>query len=78
MQRVFVESTMLGSAGHDAQSTVLELQFRNGAVYQYFLVPPRIYRDLLQADSKGGYFNQNIRGKYSYQRVQDATSANCS
>jgi hypothetical protein len=61
MQRVLVESTTLGSAGHDTQAAVLELQFRNGAVYQYFLVPRRIYRDLLWARSKGGYFNQNIR-----------------
>lgn len=75
MQCVFVESTTLGSASHDAQATVLELQFRNGAVYQYFGVPPRIYSDLLRADSKGGYFNRNIRGKYPYQRIQNASSA---
>ena len=74
MQRAFVESTTLQSAGHDAQSAVLELQFRNGAVYQYFLVPPRVYRDLLGARSKGSYFNQNIRGRYPYQRVQDTSA----
>jgi hypothetical protein len=55
--------------------TVLELQFRNGAVYQYFGVPRRIYYDLLRADSKGGYFNQKIRGKYPHQRIQNASSA---
>jgi KTSC domain len=33
MQRAFVESTTLRSAGHDAQTAVLELQFQNGAVY---------------------------------------------
>ena len=74
MQRVLVDSTTLGSAGHDAPSAVLELQFRNGAVYQYFLVPPRVYRDLLEARSKGVYFNQNIRGRYPYQPVQDTPS----
>ena len=74
MQRAFVESTTLRSAGHDAQSAVLELQFRNGAVYRYLLVPQRVYRDLLGARSKGGYFNQNIRGRYPYQRVQCASS----
>jgi hypothetical protein len=75
MQRVFVESTTLGSAGHDAQSAVLELQFRNGAVYQYFLVPSRVYQALLGPRSKGGYFNQNVRGKYPYLRIQDPTPA---
>lgn len=74
MQRAFVESTTLRSAGHDAQSAVLELQFRNGAVYRYWLVPQSVYRNLLGAGSKGAYFNQNIRGRYPYQRVQDASS----
>ena len=75
MQRVFVESTTLGSAGHDAQSAVLEVQFRSGAVYQYLFVPPSVYRGLLSARSKGSYFNQSIRGKYQFQRIQDPTSA---
>ena len=51
MQRVLVGSSTLASAGHDAQLAVLELQFRNGAIYQYFLVPPSVYRDLLGAHS---------------------------
>ncbi len=72
MQRVLVESTTLASAGHDARAAVLELQFRNGAVYQYFHVPRRVYRDLLSAPSKGGYFNHNIRGRYPYRLIQDA------
>ena len=74
MQHVLVESSTLASAGHDAQSAVLELQFRNGAVYRYLLVPQRVFQDLLGACSKGGYFNQNIRGRYPYQRVQGASS----
>ena len=75
MQRVLVESTTLASAGHDAKAAVLELQFRSGAVYQDLHVPRRIYRDLLCAQSKGGYFNQNIRGKYPYKLIQDAACA---
>ena len=74
MQRVLVESTTLRSAGHDARSAVLELQFLSGAVYQYFLVPPSVYRDLLGAPSKGGYFNQSIRGKYLYHRIPDPSA----
>ena len=71
MQRTLVESSTLRSAGHDDQSAVLELQFRNGAIYQYWLVPRSVYLNLLGAASKGGYFNQNIRGRYPYQRVQE-------
>jgi hypothetical protein len=75
MQHVIVESTTLASAGHDARAAVLELQFRNGSVYQYFHVPTRIYWDLLAAPSKGRYFNQNIRGRYPYRMMQHATCA---
>ena len=74
MQRTPVESTTLRSAGHDAQAAVLELQFRNGAVYQYLLVPQSVYQDLLGAPSKGGYFSQKIRGRYQYQRIQDPST----
>jgi hypothetical protein len=76
MQRVLVHSTTLASAGHDARAAVLELQFRNGALYQYFHVPQSVYSNLLGAPSKGGYSNQSIRGRYPYQRIQNATSAN--
>ena len=72
MLHMLVESTTLASAGHDVRSAILELRFRNGAVYQYFSVPQRIFRDLLWASSKGGYFNQNIRGRYPYKRIQVA------
>lgn len=68
MQRVLVDSTTLASAGHDARSAILELRFRSGAVYQYFDVPDWVYWSLLGAPSKGVYFNQNIRGRYRYQR----------
>jgi len=72
MQRVLVDSTTLASAGHDVSSAVLELQFRSGAVYQYFSVPHGVYQSLLCAPSKGVYFNQNIRGRYPYQRIRGA------
>lgn len=75
MQRAFVESTTLRSAGHDPDSAVLELQFRNRAVYQYLHVPQGVYRDLMAAPSKGGYFNHHIRGKYPYKLIQNAACA---
>ena len=73
MQRVLVDSTTLASAGHEARSARLELQFRSGAVYPYFSVPQGVYHSLLAAPSKGIYFNQNIRGRYPYQRIHDAS-----
>lgn len=42
-------------------------------MYQYFGVPERVFQDLVQAESKGAYFNQNIRDRYPYNLIRDAT-----
>ena len=57
------------SVGYEARSRILEIEFDSGAVYQYIGVPARIYEQLLAAESKGGYFNSEIRDTYSYVRV---------
>ncbi len=51
-------------------SQTLEIEFTNGAVYQYFDVPPDVYRGLMAAESHGRYFHQHVRDKsYRYQRM---------
>jgi len=64
-----VESTTLAAVGYDTAGRVLWLKFRSHAVYCYFDVPAAVHYALLVADSKGSYFNQHIRGRFSYQRV---------
>lgn len=69
---VLLQSTTLASASYDQQQSLLQLEFRNGAIYQYFQVPANRYRDLLNADSKGSYFNRCIRDRFSYALVRSA------
>ena len=64
-----VESTTLATVGYDRFHNLLQLEFRSRAVYHYFGVPAAVYEALLGAPSKGGYFNQTIRGRYRYVRV---------
>jgi lysyl-tRNA synthetase class 2 len=65
-----VESTTLARIAFDASAQSLWLEFRNGAVYRYFRVPPALYYALLEAPSKGVYFNRNIRGHFQYRKEQ--------
>jgi hypothetical protein len=44
MQRVALNSTLLPSAGYQDHLTLRELEFRDGAVYQYFHVSPRTFQ----------------------------------
>ena len=67
MERQEVESSVIGAVGH---SRVLEIQFESGRIYQYFNVPEDVFDEMLKAESKGKYFNSNIRGKYTYQEIE--------
>lgn len=65
MQSVLLDSRLLAAALYYRQRQQLELQFRNGKRYLYFRVPPPIFAALLQADSKGEFFNRNIRNRFA-------------
>ena len=69
MQREPVSSTSLASVGYDSESDRLEIEFVQGAVYEYFAVPPTIHQSLIEADSIGGYFAANIKGKYDFKKL---------
>lgn len=57
------------SVGYEAKSRILELEFASGTVYQYLGVPARVHTSLMRAESKGRYFNDEIREIYPYVQV---------
>jgi hypothetical protein len=61
---VAVQSRLLAGMAYDHDQTILQLEFHGGTVYQYFQVPSQTYQDLLQAGSKGAYFNRHIRNVF--------------
>jgi hypothetical protein len=66
-----VESTTLATVAYDEALELLQLEFRSGAIYQYFGVPVAVHAALLGAESKGSYFNRVIRGGFRYGHVSD-------
>lgn len=80
MRVATVDSTTLATVAYDEARELLQLEFCSRAVYQYFGVPPAVHQALLEAPSKGRYFNRNIRGRYFYRpfpdgKTQDAEAA---
>lgn len=69
MDRQQVKSSNLKSVGHDPEQSILEVEFKSGAVYQYEEVPEDVYQDMLAAESVGKYFNTQVKGSYSEKRV---------
>jgi hypothetical protein len=64
MNRVAVSSSSVASIGYDPVAAVLEIEFRNGRIYQYRQVPPQAHRLLLQADSIGEFVNNVIKPRF--------------
>lgn len=69
MNRNPVTSSNIASIGYDDASATLEIEFKNGGIYQYFDVSQREYEGLMSADSHGSYLAQNIKGRYRYSKV---------
>jgi hypothetical protein len=69
MNRRPVDSAAISSVGYDREHATLEIEFIDGDVYQYFLVPASVYRQFLAAESLGNYFANHIRNRYEYRRV---------
>jgi len=65
-----VSSSAMRSVGYDADRQILEIEFPNGDVYQYYGIPPDVFDGLIQAESHGRFFHECIRGQnYRYERV---------
>jgi hypothetical protein len=74
MARVDLQSTSLHAATYQDHSAFLELEFPGGAIYRYLGVPERVYQELLSAESKGRYFNQHIRNRFAYAKIDPTGS----
>lgn len=70
MKRIAIISKVLKSVGYDEATGTLEVEFKNGGLYEYVDVPPEEYLALMSAPSKGTYFGERIRDRYSFTRVR--------
>lgn len=69
MDRMAVMSSNIRSVGYDANQQILEVEFLNGSVYQYFNVGQDLYNQFVQASSLGQFLHQYIKNAYAYSRV---------
>lgn len=62
-------STAIRLISYDDTTQRLSVTFVTGRSYIYENVPEQIHRDFLMAESKGRYFNENIRDLYDYREL---------
>ncbi len=67
---VSVGSSALKHLTYHGTQERLDVEFRDGSIYQYSAVPLRVYHDLMGAESKGAFFNRHIRTRFAEQMVR--------
>ncbi len=63
-----VNSSAIADVAYNNALGRLTVKFNTGRTYDYFNVSNQRYQAFCDADSKGRYFNQNIRHAYAYTR----------
>lgn len=64
-----VSSSNLAAVDYDGLSKTLTVEFRSGAVYNYYDVPRSVFQLLMTSASHGRYFERSIRYEYEYERI---------
>ncbi len=73
MDRQPIDSHLIRSVGYDLTASVLEIELvDSGRVYRYFDVPYSIVEELMNVESKGAYFNEQVRDMYAYEEDEPA------
>jgi KTSC domain len=63
-------SSVIHHFHYDPRSRRLRVSFVSGMVYEYKAVPQNIYEELLKVSSKGKFLNEQIKGKFAFEKIR--------
>jgi hypothetical protein len=69
-------SSAIRLISHDEASERLTVTFVTGRTYVYESVPEKVYRDFLAAESKGRFFNDTIRDRFTFREITSKRQRN--
>jgi lysyl-tRNA synthetase class 2 len=64
-----VESAAISEIDYDAERANLLVRFASGEHYVYVGVPGEVHRSFLDAESKGRFFQTQIRDRYPFNQL---------
>jgi hypothetical protein len=64
-----VQSSNLKEIGYDNINRLLKVKFQNNSEYIYEGVSFKTYKELIEAESVGKYFNKHIAHGYTYTKL---------
>jgi lysyl-tRNA synthetase class 2 len=66
---MFVDSTAVRAIDYDPQGQALQVTFVSGERYRYRGVTAQVHQAFLDAESKGRFFQAQIRDRYRFERL---------
>lgn len=68
-----VDSSNVQGIGYDPDTKQLAVQFKGGAIYLHYDVPPDEHAALMASDSKGGHYHKHFRatGRFRSERLPE-------
>ena len=67
-----VDSTAISDIEYDAERAKLLVRFTSGEAYVYVGVPGEVHRSFVEAESKGRFFQAEVRGRLPYRKLKGA------
>ena len=67
-QRVRLDSSAIEAVRYDRNEQTLDVKFREGHSYRYIHVPEFVYRELLNAESAGAFWNA-VKDQFEYVKL---------
>ena len=69
-EMIFVDSSVVEAIGYDSASRELYVRIsKSGETYVYYAVEEWVFEEFRRADSKGIYYNTNIKNRYDYGKL---------
>jgi hypothetical protein len=63
-------SSVVAAMEYNESTATLRITYTSGKVYDYKHVPPEVYGEMKEADSKGAFLNHRIKGKFKFKKVK--------
>ena len=67
-QRVRLDSSAIEAVRYDEKKRTLDVEFRDGHSYRYMHVPEFVYRELLNTESPGAFWN-TVKDRFEYMKL---------
>lgn len=67
MERQAINSSSIKSAGYE--DGTLEVEFKQGLIYQYYGVPEEFWINLMMSESAGRYLAKSIKNEFPFKLI---------